>query len=104
MSKKQIKLVGSNDPKEPVSEGAVNAFLAANPTATISLTGGPSPLTKPSGKRFDIFMLMSNWTQPALDFVHDKGVTNRGGGAGDLAIALNGSRRNGFTPFIELVA
>ena len=104
MAKKQIKLVGANNPKEPVSVSAVNAFLAANPTATISLTGGPSPLRKPDGNRFEIFALMVAWQDTALAFVHDKRVISRGGGAGDLAIGLNGSQRTKHTPFIELVA
>ena len=102
-TKKQTKLVGTAT-KEPLSERVVSAFLKANPTATIQLTGGPSPLTKPSGKRFEIFGLMANWDQPAVKFVQDKRVTDRGGGVGDLTNALNGKPRDGYAPFIELVA
>ena len=101
---KVVELQGSGNAQEPVGKADVNAFLAANPKAKIALTGNASPLTRDHGKRASIFGVMSQWEGPAIEFARDTQVVKTwGGGREDLVIALNGTRKNGFAPYIKLV-
>ena len=101
---KGVELQGSGNAQEPVGKADVNAFLAANPKAKIALTGNASPLTRDHGKRASIFGVMSQWEGPAIEFARDAQVVKTwGGGREDLVIALNGTRKNGFAPYIKLV-
>ncbi len=101
---KVVELVGSGNAKEPVSRTDLLAFLAANPKAQIALTGGATPLTRDHGKRANIFGTMATWEATAIEFARDPQVVKTwGGGMGDLLIGLNGSRKNGFAPYIKLV-
>ena len=101
---KVVELQGSGKAQEPVGKADVNAFLAANPKAKIALTGNASPLTRDHGKRASIFGVMSQWEGPAIEFARDAQVVKTwGGGREDLVIALNGTRKNGFAPYIKLV-
>ena len=101
---KVVELQGSGNAQEPVGKADVNAFLAANPKAKIALTGKASPLTRDHGKRASIFGVMSQWEGPAIEFARDAQVVKTwGGGREDLVIALNGTRKNGFAPYIKLV-
>jgi len=101
---KVVELQGSGNAQEPVGKADVNAFLAANPKAKIALTGNASPLTRDHGKRASIFGVMSQWEGPAIEFARDAQVVKTwGGGKEDLVIALNGTRKNGFAPYIKLV-
>ena len=102
---KVVELQGSGNPKEPVEQSEVDAFLTANPKAKIALTGNASPLTRDYGKRASIFGVMAAWEGPAVEFARDAQVVKTwGGGKEDLVIALNGTRKNGFAPYIKLVA
>ena len=101
---KVVELQGSGSAKEPLGKRDVDAFLAANPKAKIALTGNASPLTRDYGKRASIFGVMSTWEGPAVEFARDAQVVKTwGGGKEDLVIALNGTRKNGFAPYIKLV-
>ena len=107
MAQSKVKLVelqGSGNAKEPVGKADLFAFLTANPKAGIALTGSATPLTRDHGKRADIFGIMAAWEATAIEFARDpKVVKTLGGGMGDLLIGLNGSKKNGFAPYIKLV-
>ena len=101
---KVVELQGSGSAKEPLGKKDVDAFLAANPKAKIALTGNASPLTRDYGKRASIFGVMAAWEGPVVVFTRDAQVVKTwGGGKEDLVIALNGTRKNGFAPYIKLV-
>ena len=101
---KVVELQGSGNAKEPVSKSEVNTFLAANPKAQNVLPGNATPLVREQGKRATIFGIMAAWEATAIEFARDpKVVKTLGGGMGDLLIGLNGSKKNGFAPYIKLV-
>ena len=101
---KVVELQGSGSAKEPLAKKDVDAFLTANPKAKIALTGNASPLTRDHGKRASIFGVMAAWESTAIEFARDTQVVKKwGGGKEDLVIALNGTRKNGFAPYIKLV-
>tara|TARA_R110002110_G_scaffold181519_3_gene387895 strand:+ start:611 stop:937 length:327 start_codon:yes stop_codon:yes gene_type:complete len=101
---KVVELQGSGSAKEPLGKKDVDAFLAANPKARIVLTGGPLPLSREGTQRAAIFSVMAEWSGTAKEFTSDDKVHRVWkGGMGDLLIALNGKKKNGFAPYIKLV-
>ena len=89
---------GHGDPKKPRSISEIHAYISENPKAIIKVTGS-SPLSKTSGRRASIFAIMSKGGSVTEMLPLFK---KYGGGIKDLQIALNGSKKNSFKPYIAL--
>tara|TARA_Y100001963_G_scaffold152529_2_gene237533 strand:+ start:167 stop:460 length:294 start_codon:yes stop_codon:yes gene_type:complete len=91
-------LTGSGDNKKPTSVTEIVAYISENPKAKVKVTG-PSPLSKNSGKRAQIFAIMAKGGTIAEMLPKFK---QFGGGIKDIEIALNGSKKNSFKSYITL--
>ena len=89
---------GYGDPKKPRSIREIHAYISENPKAIVRVTGS-SPLSKTSGRRASIFTIMSKGGSVTEMLPQFK---KYGGGYRDLQIALNGSKKNSFKPYIAL--
>ena len=91
---------GHGDPKKPRSVAEIVAFITDNPKAVIKVTGS-SPLSKTAGRRASIFAIMAQGGLIAEMLPKFK---RFGGGIKDIQIALNGSKKSSFKPYINLQA
>ena len=89
---------GHGDHKKPRTVSEIITFIAENPKAIVRVTGS-SPLSKTSGRRASIFTIMSKGGSVTEMLPQFK---KYGGGYRDLQIALNGSKKNSFKPYIAL--
>ena len=89
---------GHGDHKKPRTVSEIIAFIAENPKAIVRVTGS-SPLSKTAGRRASIFAIMSQGGSISEMLPKFK---RFGGGVRDIQIALNGSKKNSFKPYIAL--